>query len=227
MIATMAKPTLSQRVLSSKRAAVAPGPRTSVVMRFQPIENKRPASAVDKDQLDQATHKGKDTDTKLSAEEIDSVSGMCAMQLLGPTWVWVHTGASTVQVCASYAFCWLSDCNALYFSPNQGMTWCVHFAATMHGQHMTASQSLTSPFHPPPFTSTPPPPPPHSCASRSPVRRSTILAPRSAPRLLKCVQTWVMLLTCGRCRPSTDLHQRQSTVSPLSERTVRLQCTHS
>jgi hypothetical protein len=76
MIATLAKPTLSQRVLCPQRTAVAPGLRTSVVMRFQPIENKRPASAVDKDQLDQAIHKGKDTDTKLSAEEIDSVSGV-------------------------------------------------------------------------------------------------------------------------------------------------------
>jgi hypothetical protein len=61
------------RPSSSPLLALQPlGRRSAVVMRFK--ENERPASAADVDSMDEKLHKGKPTDTKLTPEEIDSVS---------------------------------------------------------------------------------------------------------------------------------------------------------
>lgn len=86
MLASAAKPTtllstqqqqrdLLRRPSSSPLALPPFGRRSGVVMRFK--ENERPASASDVDNMDEKLHKGKATDTKLSPEEIDSVSDGC------------------------------------------------------------------------------------------------------------------------------------------------------
>lgn len=67
---------------SSSPLALPPLRRGGVVMRFK--ENERPASASDVDNMEEKLHKGKPTDTKLSPEEIDSVSdGCCGEGVLG------------------------------------------------------------------------------------------------------------------------------------------------
>lgn len=45
---------------------------SSVIRRFR--ENERPASAADVDSMEEKLHTGKETDTKLTPEQIDSVS---------------------------------------------------------------------------------------------------------------------------------------------------------
>lgn len=75
MIAMKASPAVAvqrglRRALPARPALA--GQRSSVIVRFQ--ENKRPASAADVDSMEEKLHKGKPTDTKLSPEEIDSVS---------------------------------------------------------------------------------------------------------------------------------------------------------
>lgn len=77
MIATKAAPlAVAQRglrtALPARPATAAVAQRRGVIAFFK--ENERPASASDVDQMEQKLHKGKETDTKLSPEEIDSVS---------------------------------------------------------------------------------------------------------------------------------------------------------
>lgn len=55
------------------RSAAAGQQRSSVIMRFR--EEKSPVSASDVDNMEEKLHTGKKTDTNLSPEEIDSVSG--------------------------------------------------------------------------------------------------------------------------------------------------------
>jgi hypothetical protein len=65
-----------------------PAQRSSIIMRFR--ENKRPASAADVDSMEEKLHTGKPTDTKLTPEEIDSVSTVhcvqhvCSLRLWAP-----------------------------------------------------------------------------------------------------------------------------------------------
>lgn len=76
MIAAKSAPlAVAQRGLRTAlpaRPATAAAQRKGVIAFFK--ENERPASASDVDQMEAKLHKGKETDTKLSPEEIDSVS---------------------------------------------------------------------------------------------------------------------------------------------------------
>jgi hypothetical protein len=79
MIATQSAPmSVARRGLRLQACVGVPAQRSSVIMRFR--EDKRPASAADVDSMEEKLHTGKPTDTKLSPEEIDSVSA-CALQM--------------------------------------------------------------------------------------------------------------------------------------------------
>ena len=86
MIATQtASAVVGQRCLRPALPRPAISARRNVMVHFR--ENKRPASAADVDSMEEKLHTGKETDTKLSPEEIDSVSyAPCIWQLYCTFW---------------------------------------------------------------------------------------------------------------------------------------------
>jgi len=159
------------------RPALA-GQRSSVIVRFQ--ENKRPASAADVDSMDEKLHTGKPTDTKLSPEEIDSVSN--------------SSHSPRGWACpSSFEHFW--GCG---WELTKLLSQLHHTNPGTHNMLKRIIVLLAQPC---------------SCATRSPARRSIGLPPRCLQRQLRCVPTWAMLLTSGRCRPSTVLALRPSTAA--------------